>query len=357
MAGGLGSRAGRKAITRADVARYAGVSSAVVSYVVNGGPKPVAPATAARVREAISILGYRPNVNARALKVGTTGMLGLVVPDSSNPFFAEFGLEIERAATERGLALLIANSNSDADLEARLIIDLVGRQVDGLIVSGAAGPPRSRAPGEGRLGTPTVYIDSPLPARGFDTIGSDSQEGARQAVDHLLDVHRHETVALLIGSGVRTSVDERETGWQRALRDAGRTDGSVVRAPFTREGGYRGGLRLLEGRPRPSAVFASNALQAVGLLRAAHELGVRVPEELAMVAFDGTQECEFCWPPLTSARQRIQEMADAAVRTVLDRADSPPTHQLFPVDLVVRRSCGCADYPPASSTRKRRSRS
>jgi LacI family transcriptional regulator len=344
------------------VARYAGVSSAVVSYVVNDGPKPVAPATAARVREAIEILGYRPNVSARALKLGTTRMLGLVVPDSSNPFFAEFALEIEQAAAERGLALLMANSNSDLEQESRLIADLAGRQLDGLIVSGAAGPPRSGAPGERRSATPTVYIDSTVPARGYHTIGSDSQDGARQAVNHLLQVHGHDTVALLIGSGVRISVDERETGWQDALRAAGCPDGPVIRAPFTRAGGYSGGRRLLDTRTPPSAVFASNDLQAVGLLRAAHEIGLRVPEDLAIVSFDDTQESEYCWPPLTSARQPIQKMAEAAVHTVL-KAGTAVTHQVFGVDLIVRRSCGCrqpasaAPPRPRSSTREGRTRS
>ena len=98
-----------------------GSATAVVSYVVNNGPRPVAPATAGRVRDAIAVLGYQPNANARALKLGTAGLLGLLVPDTGNPFFAEYALAIEQAAAERGLALLIANSGSDLDAEARLI--------------------------------------------------------------------------------------------------------------------------------------------------------------------------------------------------------------------------------------------
>lgn len=337
------------------MARYAGVSSAVVSYVVNDGPKPVAPATAARVRDAIDILGYRPNINARALKLGTTGMLGLIVPDSSNPFFAEFALEIEQVAAERGVVLLMANSNSDTELESRLMVDLVGRQVDGMIVSPAAGPPRARAAGERPPAAPMVYIDNAVPVSGLHTIGADAVTGARSAVEHLLDVHGHETIGMLIGSGYRRSVDERETGWQDALRAAGRPEGPLARVPFTREGGYQGGLRLLAGRSHPTAVFASNDLQAVGLLRAAHEVGVRVPDDLAIVAFDGTQESEYCWPPLTSARQPVREMAEAAVGTVLG-APTTPTHQVFAVDLVVRRSCGCTGSiarPPTSKGKAR----
>jgi LacI family transcriptional regulator len=352
----MAARSASKAVTRADVARYAGVSSAVVSYVVNDGPKPVAPATAARVRDAIDILGYRPNINARALKLGTTGMLGLIVPDSSNPFFAEFALEIEQVAAERGVVLLMANSNSDAELESRLMVDLVGRQVDGLIVSPAAGPPRARAASERPPATPMVYVDNAVPVSGLHTIGADAVTGARSSVEHLLEMHGHETVGLLIGSGYRRSVDDRETGWQDALRVAGRPDGPLARAPFTRDGGYQGGLRLLASRSLPTAVFASNDLQAVGLLRAAHELGVRVPEDLAIVAFDGTQESEYCWPPLTSARQPVREMAEAAVRTVLD-APTTPTHQIFPVDLVLRRSCGCTGSTATVPTSKGNARS
>lgn len=340
-----------KAVTRADVARYAGVSPAVVSYVVNDGPKPVAPATAARVRQAIDILGYRPNVNARALRLGSTRMLGLIVPDSSNPFFAEYALAIEQVAASRGLALLMANSNSDEAVESRLALDLAGRRVDGLIVSAAAGPPQERSGEVRRLGVPTVFIDSTLGVPGLNTIGADSADGARQAVDHLVGIHGHDTVGLLIGSGVRRSVDERETGWLAALRTADRPDGPLVRAPFTREGGYHGGLRLLGGHRPPTAVFVSNDLQAIGLLRAAHELGIRVPQDTAVVAFDGTQEAEYCWPPLTSAGQRVRAMAEAAVRTVLD-GPAGAEHQLFPVDLVARRSCGCGDRDSLSPESK-----
>lgn len=99
-------------MTRADVARFAGVSTAVVSYVVSGG-RPVAPRTAARVREAVDILGYRPNLSARALRKGSTEMLGLILSDSTNPYFAEFAREIEIVAAERGYALLTANAHGD----------------------------------------------------------------------------------------------------------------------------------------------------------------------------------------------------------------------------------------------------
>ncbi|HET9650355.1 MAG TPA: LacI family DNA-binding transcriptional regulator [Microlunatus sp.] len=334
------NRPAGRTVTRADVARLAGVSSAVVSYVVNGGPRPVAPATASRVRDAIDMLGYRPNASARALKLGTTGVLGLVVPDSSNPFYAELALEVERAASLREMALLMTSSNSDLQLESRLIGDLAGRQVDGLLVSGAGGPPAAAARDMRRVGTPVVFLDSPIEVEGHTTFVSDGQTGSKLLTQHLLQVHGHDSVTLLMGTHSQPWLDGREIGWRDALVDAGAPDQRIYRAPFTRQGGYEAGHLLLTGRFRPTAIVASSDLQAVGLLRAAHELGVDVPGELALVAYDGTQESEYCWPPLTCARQRIRDIADAAVAVIAERRE--PTHRVFEVDLVLRRSCGCS---------------
>ena len=134
--------------------------------------------------------------------------------------------------------------------------------------------------------------------------------------------------------------DPRERGWQKALRAADLADGPIARVDWSRAGGYEGGQRLLGGRNPPSAIFVSSDLQAIGLLRAAHEAGVRIPQDLAVVAFDGTQESEFCWPPLTVIAQPIREMAAAAVRLALDR-DVSRTYHRFEGRLVVRQSCGC----------------
>ncbi len=128
----------RAGATRNDVARLAGVSTAVVSYVVNGGPRPVSEATAARVRDAIERLGYRPNTTARALALGSTKTIGLVVPDSTNPFFAEYAWQLQRVATELGYAVLITNTGFDPVVEERSVLDLCDRQIDGLLLAGAS---------------------------------------------------------------------------------------------------------------------------------------------------------------------------------------------------------------------------
>jgi LacI family transcriptional regulator, galactose operon repressor len=131
--------------TRADVARYAGVSTAVVSYVINDGPRRIAPETAARVRAAIEILKYRPNINARALKRAYTEILGLVLPDITNPFYAEYVHALEVAAAAYGYALVVATSDSNEAQENRIVNDLANRHVDGMLISTVL-PPSSFGP-------------------------------------------------------------------------------------------------------------------------------------------------------------------------------------------------------------------
>jgi len=327
----------RRSVTRADVARYAGVSSAVVSYVINNGPKPVAPATAARVRNAIDTLGYRPNLSARALKRGTTQMLGLVLHDSSNPFFASLALEITDEAARRGYVVLVINSRSDVE-ERRALDDLVGRQVDGVIV--ASTRPEAFGLMHHASSVPAVLIDSAAPVPGYPSLGPDTLIAARTVVDHLIEVHGHTSIGMLVGND-GADVDSREMGWQDALRAAGLPDGPIARVPFGREGGYAGGRRLLGARNRPTAVFASSDLLAVGLLKAIREHGLAVPDDIAVVSFDGTKESEYCTPPLTVVRQPIREMAIRAVTRVLADDVAAGGHEKFAMELVVRESCGC----------------
>lgn len=336
------------AVTRADVARAAGVSTAVVSYVVNGGPKSVSEATAARVRQAIDRLGYRPNRTARALALGTTKTLGLVVPDSTNPFYAEYALEIQRAALRRGYAVLLTSSGFDADVELRSMLDLCDRQIDGLIITAGTSYGRLNELTRQGVRTSIVLIDSATAYPGFSTVGPAAAAGAAAAVEHLLTVHQHSRVALVIGDNADPATDGREAGWMQAHAASQRRLGPVDRTAFSRDGGYDAGLRLLQGSDRPTAVITSSDLQAIGLLRAAHELDLRVPAELAIVSFDGTEETRYCWPALTTSRQPTEVMAEAAVQAVLDPARQRE-HQTFSMDLVIRDSCGCRPGASAHS--------
>ena len=332
--------AGRGAVTRADVARYAGVSDAVVSFVVNGGPKSVSEPTAARVRDAIQQLGYRPNSTARALALGTTRTLGLVVPDSTNPFYAEFTVAVQRAAAKLGYALLTISSGFDPTVELRGMIELCDRQIDGLLLARGTGTSGAGELARRGVRTPIVLIDSATAYPGYSTIGPAASAGIDAVVDHLLRVHDHPSVALILGDTVDASTDGREAGWLKAHARNRRSPGDIEPAPFTRTGGYEAGLRLLQKPGRPTAIVTGSDLQAVGLLRAIREVGLRIPDDVALASFDGTEEASFSWPALTTSRQPIDAMAEAAVTAVL--APEPPLdHQVFATELVIGGSCGC----------------
>ncbi len=262
---------GTTAVTQADVARLAGVSTAVVSYTLNNGPRTVAPETAERVRRAIAQLGYRPNLAARTLRMGSSRTLGLVLPDISNPFFGALGKAIERNARSRGLDVIMCNTGGTSPL--LLIQHLDALQVAGVVLAGDVAA--TEEPEIHRLATPIVQLDAFRVIAGGISVGADLYEGARIAVRHLLDLG-HETVAFL---GPVDPAHPRYAGWLDALRAAGAPPGRAAATDFSREGGFAGATRLVE-QQLPTAVFASSDLIAIGALLAFRRAGVSVPEEV-----------------------------------------------------------------------------
>lgn len=327
------------------MARHAGVSTAVVSYVVNNGPKAVAPATAARVRAAITSLQYRPNANARALRRGTTETLGLVLPDITNPFFAELALAIEIAAAAYGHMLVVANTMADRQVERQILDDLGNRHVDGLMVCTVM------APQDFHRGTPrvrpTVLINASSPVPGLHALGPTFRSGARQAVDHLIGQHGFASVTLINGESSEAVPGPRERGWNDAFRARDLPPGPIVRTSFSRRGGYEAALEVLGWTVPVRAIFAASDQQAGGVLSAIRGAGLRCPEDVAVVSFDGTTESQFTTPPLTVVRQPVREMAEAAVAAVLSEDLGGEAFREFPTELLVRESCGCPAPTPA----------
>jgi LacI family transcriptional regulator len=315
------------------------VSTAVVSYVVNGGPKNVAPATEAKVLDAISILGYRPNAAARALKLGSSETLGFIVPDNSNPFFSLFAHAVEDAATALGYALVLSNSDGNLAKERRHIRNLAARQVDGVLLASVLFEPDLEV--LETAGIPSVLLNHAAVSPGFNSVGVDLEAGARTAVEHLIG-HGHRNIGLAIGTNVSNELDGREVGWLNALREAGLPEGPTARSEFDRPGGYAAGKRLLASGNRPTAIFASSDTQGVGILRAIHEAGLSVPGDIALVSFDGSIESEYSWPALTTVAQPVRAMAEWAVRALVgDGSGRALQQRIFPTELIVRQSCGC----------------
>lgn len=333
------------------MAREAGTSGAVVSYVVNGGPRNVAEPTRRRVLRAIEKLDYRPNAHARSLRSSTSTVLGLVVSDITNAYCAELALAVETAALDRGHTLLLGNTTSNDDRQARHLRTFLEHQVKGILFVGSSDgdevfSPVVEAVLEGRT-SPLVFLDRSTSAFGAAAIRVDNRQGATDATDHLLD-HGHRQIVNFAGSSLSSAVRERTAGWQDSLTARGIDWRSqrAVDTQFDRYKAFAAARALFNGRPRPSAIFSHSDEQSIGILHAAAEAGVRIPEDLALASFDGIKEASIVAPGLTTVQQPIAHLAKLAIDRVLDphgpERTSSPENALVPVHLVVRNSCGCA---------------
>lgn len=330
-------------VTRADVAREAGTSTAVVSYVINNGPRPVAAETRRRVQQAIERLGYRPNLVAQALRGHKSHVLGLILPDISNPFYAELARAIEGAAEACGFTLIFGNSEQDADRELRYVRAFVDRKVDGFfLISGSSSRRLSTLSAE--IDVPHVLLDRSVNYTGHRALlATDGIAGAQIATRHLLGLgHRH-IVALCGPANMGT---DRAKGYSAAMTEAGLRPVVHHAERFDREAAYAAARAILSDKPAPTAVFASNDVAGLSVLRAAADLGIRTPQELAVVAFDDIQEGQYSVPRLTTVAQPIQELGRLATEQLLDliRAGNPKAQpgemRLITPALIVRESCG-----------------
>jgi LacI family transcriptional regulator len=334
--------------TRNDVARLAGTSPAVVSYVVNGGPRPVAAETRQRVLAAIEQLGYRPNGIARSLRGNRSNVIGLLVPDNSNPFFAELARAIEVSAYDEGYTVLLANAVGDDARELRYARTMVEQRVDGLVLSSAGHSAEVvRELTDARV--PLVLVDRQIPGIGAAVLAVDNEGGGYAATRHLVEVHGHTRIACLAGPSDLSSSSDRHRGWARAMGEAGLPAGDelFVRSGFDRAGGYRAVRELLarDGGRDFTALFATTDQQAIGALRALAEAGRRVPDDVAIVGFDGIPEGAYTNPPLATVRQPIAALGARAVELLLQNMSGTPAAEeaeMMAVELVPNASCGCA---------------
>ncbi|MCC7209390.1 MAG: LacI family DNA-binding transcriptional regulator [Anaerolineae bacterium] len=326
--------------TMKDVARLAGVSVQTVSVVINNKPD-IAPDTRERILSAIDKLGYRPLAIARSLRTGSTRSIALVVSDITNPFFAKMASTVEDYAHRSGYNLILYNTHSDLEREKKYMESATQRWIDGLLFvstqDSMGGLDTLRA-----AGIPTVAVDRIPDHYDGPSVILDNLSTGRLVAEHLLELgHRH--FAHISGPLDLRLSRERLESFQNAIAARGIDPGiyAVGDDSWSCESGYHAMRTLLDARPRPRAVFASNDRLAIGAMRAILEAGLRIPDDVSVVGVDDIEFAAYQTPPLTTVRQSLTDVATLGIKILLGilRGETPAqTQAVFEPMLVVRQS-------------------
>jgi len=336
-----------------DVARRAGVSNKTVSNVVNDHPH-VRPETRARVQRVIAELGYRPNLSARGLRSGRTGVIGLAVPQLRQPYFAELADAVIAAAERRGLGVIVGQAGADRDHETAVLANGL-RQTDGMLFS-----PEHLGTEDRHLLDDVTYPLVLLGERIFggpdDHVTMHNVEGARAAVEHLIGLGRRRIAVLGAHpdrrSGQMRPSDLRVRGYREALAVAGLPEDPRLEcavAPWLPQNGVDATRELLASGVEFDAVFALNDSLAIGALRALARAGRRVPDDVAVIGFDNIGDGRFSTPSLSSVDPGREEIAETAVAMLVERIEAgpqdvrPPRLHKAAFHIVARESTGGQD--------------
>jgi DNA-binding LacI/PurR family transcriptional regulator len=330
----------RKPVTRKEVAERAGVSVAVVSYVVNDGPRPVAPETQAKVRQAIKELGYYPNELARSLSRKQTATIGLIIPSLVNPIYAEIAESLEKACVLEGYLVILGGTGRDSRKEVEFAKLLRAKQVDGVVVLPSESPQAILEPLQ-QAGIPIVVLEHDLPHT--HCIAIDDLQGTRLAMDHLLSLG-HRRIGMIKRQPTSALSNLRFVGYRDILLEAGLSfePALVIESKAGQAAGYASMQQLLALPNPPTAVFIHNDVLAIGAMRAIHDAGLVVPDDISIVGYDDTSNSRYLNPPLTTVKFPVVEMGRRAGEIILELAQNegnlPPQTIMLPVELVVRAS-------------------
>lgn len=349
----------QRAVRMRDVADRAGVGVMTVSRVLNGSAR-VAEKTSARVDRALKELQYQPNLMARALRGHRSHSIGVIVPYLCDPFFAACAHAISAVAKQHAYSVLLATSDERADTETEAARDLLRRQVEGIIVIPACNG-RSHLRDPEFHSIPMVAVDRPLATRSLvsrplahpaarplsrfpiDTVLVENQRGATLATEHLIH-HGHKRICFIGLSQKIYTMHARLAGYNKAMRSAGLKPECFSDAAD--QASTLDFLRSILSRPNPpTAIFAANGLASRDVLHAVAALDIHIPEELAFIGFDDFALADILRPALTVVRQPVELAGEQAAQLLFSRlnggADLPTQKLNLPVELILRRSCGC----------------
>ena len=329
----------KQRVTRDDVAQRAGVSSAVVSYVVNNSPRPVSAKTRTRVLQAIEELGYRTNYVARSLRLQRTHTLGIIISDSANAYFGEVVKGIEDQALNLDFNILVGNTNNNLDRKSTYIDSFISRKVDGIIFVGTTLCRRDiELLNQFRI--PALYIGSEgeLEPQMHDSINAilfATEKGGYEVGRYMLG-RGHHRMACIVGKHLTHPFVEvkwfRLEGFRQALGEAG-LQPQVLWQGETFQDGFLATLTLLDSDQPPTAIFACNDMVAIGALRAAADRGLIVPKDLAVCGFDDLEVASYVHPRLTTMRIPKLEIGEQAAKMLVEhiQAQSGPQAKDNPI--------------------------
>lgn len=328
--------------TMKQVAERAGVSISTVSHVINN-TRIVSGDVRQRVQHVIDELRYIPSAVARSLKNDKTDTIGVLVPNSSNPYFAELIRWIEDAAFQLGYNMILCNAHGGGDKQSAYLRLLMEKRIDGLVLV-ASGADDEQDLMLRNDAVPIVQLERALPGLGADIVLAGQEEGAYQATRHLIELG-HRAIACVSGPADLPRARERVAGYLRAMDEAGLPvpPGRVFHDEFTSAGGHAAFARLLAQPHPPSAVFVTSDLMALGALCAAGRAGVRIPAELSVIGYDDIDGAGYTNPPLTTVAPPKREMARLAIEQLIERIKghaAPLRATALSSTLVVRASTG-----------------
>ncbi|EHH1031699.1 substrate-binding domain-containing protein [Vibrio parahaemolyticus] len=328
--------------TMKDIAKLAGVSTSTVSHVINK-TRFVSEEISERVNNAAKELNYyAPSALARSLKVNRTKTIGMLVTTSTNPFFGEVVKGVERSCYHKGYSLILCNTEGDNERMRQSINTLLQKRVDGLILM------CSSLEGE-RIDVFERYPDIPVVVMDWgpmlftsDKIQDNSLRGGYLAAKYLIDCD-HTEIGCITGPLIKHQAQMRYEGYKRAMNEAGLEFNAnwIIESDFECEGGYQAFKKMAERGTLPSSIFVSNDMMAMGVINAANELGIKVPDDLSIIGYDDIHIAKFMSPSLTTIHQPKYRLGQAAVETLVRRLDDKSNEaqvvQLEPT-LVVRNS-------------------
>lgn len=329
-----------------DVARAAGVSTASVSFTLNGTKK-VSEDLRQRVLQAVEEVGYEPNSLAQGLKKGRTNLLGLIVPDITNPYFAVLARAAETAATARGYTVLLCNTDEDARIETTYLNLMRSQRVAGIVISPTGSAQDYGQSLAAKITVPVVMVDRITRGVEWDSVISRNEEGARRAVMHLIE-RGHRRIGGLFGREHVSSIQQRIAGFSAALVSAGiDPDPDYIRIGCRDQAQAQIAAQSLLNLPdRPTALFTSNNQVMIGTMHAIRNHGLTCPDDISITGFDGLGWAEVMKPPMTTVEQPGALIGEEAVNLLVQRIEGnkdEPRHIELPTQLMVRES----STPPA----------